>query len=204
MEAAIINGEYKPGVKLDLELLAKKFGCSRTPIREALQLLENSGLVRVAPKQGTFVSQFSVEELTDRFEVMAELEALCASLSARRMTLEEIDDLESTNEKCHKHVIAADYDAYYNENNLFHSKIYSGSRNPFLAKEAQNLQAVLHPYRRMQLRVRNRMKKSLAEHNEITEAIRTGDDIAVKDIMRNHVKIQGDRYNDFISFMRAM
>src|SRR5688572_14347173 len=90
LENAIVDGRYSPGSRLDPEALAREFDCSRTPIREALQQLEASGLVRVAAKRGTFVSEWSVEELAERFEVMAELEAMCARLAARRITEDEL------------------------------------------------------------------------------------------------------------------
>ena len=90
LENDIVDGRFAPGEKLDPEALAVEFSCSRTPIRDALQALESSGLVRVEPKRGTFVTELSVVELTERFEVMAELEAMCARLAASRATDEQI------------------------------------------------------------------------------------------------------------------
>ena len=83
LENSIVRGRFLPGTRLDPEALAQEFDCSRTPIREAFQQLEASGLVRVMPKRGTFVTHWSPEELAERFEVMAEVEALCARLAAR-------------------------------------------------------------------------------------------------------------------------
>ena len=101
LENAIVDGRYPPGSRLDPEALAREFDCSRTPIREALQQLEASGLVRVAAKRGTFVSEWSVEELAERFEVMAELEAMCARLAARR-----ISDAELRSSRPHTRTVA--------------------------------------------------------------------------------------------------
>lgn len=199
LENAIINGEYEPGTKLDFQELQEKYTCSRTPIREALQLLDKSGMVRIAPKQGTFVTQFAIGELAERFEVMAELEGMSARLAARRMNESEINELQESHKICSDHVKAVSFDGYYNENSIFHSKIYDGSKNTFLAHEAKQMHAVLHPYRRMQLRARNRMKESLSEHETIIEAIRDGDPQTAEQAMKSHVKIQGDSFNDFLA-----
>jgi DNA-binding GntR family transcriptional regulator len=202
LENAIVSGRFAPGAKLDPEALAREFDCSRTPIREALQQLEASGLVRVAAKRGTFVSEWTVDELAERFEVMAELEAICARLAARRITEAELAELEAAHEACRRQSEAGDIDAYYAENSTFHHCIYRATHNAFLEREASRLHAVLQPYRRMQLQVRNRMARSLAEHDAVMAAIRAGDDQAAAEAMRNHVVIQGDRFHDLLAALR--
>jgi DNA-binding GntR family transcriptional regulator len=202
LENAIVDGRYPPGSRLDPEALAREFDCSRTPIREALQQLEASGLVRVAAKRGTFVSEWSVEELAERFEVMAELEAMCARLAARRITDSEMTELEAAHEDCQRLSAAGDIDAYYAANSDFHACIYRATHNSFLEGEASRLHAVLQPYRRMQWQVRNRMARSFAEHGAVVAAIRAGDDLAAAEAMRDHVVIQGDRFHDLLAAMR--
>jgi DNA-binding GntR family transcriptional regulator len=202
LENAIVEGRYSPGSRLDPEALAREFDCSRTPIREALQQLEESGLVRVAPKRGTFVSEWSVEELAERFEVMGELEAMCARLAARRITESEMTELEAAHEGCRRLVEAGDIDAYYAANSEFHACIYRATHNSFLTREASRLHAVLQPYRRMQLQVRHRMTRSFAEHDAVVAAIRASDDLGAAEAMRDHVVIQGDRFHDLLAAMR--
>ncbi|PJN96163.1 GntR family transcriptional regulator [Amaricoccus sp. HAR-UPW-R2A-40] len=202
LENAIVSGRFAPGAKLDPEALAREFDCSRTPIREALQQLEASGLVRIAAKRGTFVSEWTVDELAERFEVMAELEAVCARLAARRVTEAELAELEAAHQACRRESEAGDIDAYYAENSTFHHCIYRATHNAFLEREASRLHAVLQPYRRMQLQVRNRMARSLAEHDAVMAAIRSGDDQAAAEAMRNHVVIQGDRFHDLLAALR--
>jgi DNA-binding GntR family transcriptional regulator len=202
LENAIVDGRFPPGAKLDPEALAREFDVSRTPIREALQQLEASGLVRVAAKRGTFVSEWSVEELAERFEVMAELEAMCARLAARRITDAELAELEAAHHACQRLAQEGDVDAYYAENSSFHACIYRATHNAFLAREASRLHAILQPYRRMQLQVRNRMTRSFAEHEAVVAAIRSGDDQAAAEAMRNHVLVQGDRFHDLLAALR--
>ena len=202
LENAIVDGRFPPGARLDPAALAREFDCSRTPIREALQQLEASGLVRVAAKRGTFVSEWSVEELAERFEVMAELEAMCARLAARRITESELAGLDAAHEDCRRLAEAGDIDAYYAANSEFHGCIYRATHNAFLEREASRLHAVLQPYRRMQLQVRNRMARSFAEHDAVVAAIREGNDAAAGEAMRDHVAVQGDRFHDLLAAMR--
>jgi DNA-binding GntR family transcriptional regulator len=202
LENAIVDGRFPPGAKLDPEALAREFDVSRTPIREAMQQLEASGLVRIAAKRGTFVSEWSVEELTERFEVMAELEAMCARLAARRITEAELAELEAAHESCRLLAEQGEIDTYYAENSAFHACIYRATHNTFLMREALRLHAVLQPYRRMQLQVRNRMLRSFDEHDAVVAAIRAGDDRAAEEAMRTHVIIQGDRFHDLLAALR--
>lgn len=202
LENAIVDGRFSPGSQLNPEALAQEFDCSRTPIREALQQLEASGLVRVAAKRGTFVSEWSVEELTERFEVMAEIEATCARLAARRITDAELDGLRAAHEACYRLVEAGEIDAYYARNSEFHACIYRATHNAFLVREASRLHVMLQPYRRMQLKVRNRMTRSFAEHDQIVAYIRGGNDEAAAEAMRSHVVVQGDRFHHLLAAMR--
>lgn len=202
LENAIVNGRFAPGTKLDPVKLAEEFDCSRTPIREALQQLQASGLVRIHAKRGTFVSEWSVGELAERFEVMAEVEAACASLAARRITNAELAELESRHETCRVLAENEQFDDYYAENSAFHACIYTATHNSFMLQEALRLHAMLQPYRRIQLQVRNRVKRSYSEHEAVVDAIRNGDDLAAASAMRAHVLIQGDRFHDLVSALR--
>lgn len=195
LENAIVEGQILPGQRLDPEALATRFGVSRTPIREALQALEGSGLVRVQSKRGTFVTKLSVLELAERFEVMAELEAMCARLAARRASATEIAAINEAQTACARALETGDSDAYYYENTAFHHAIYAASHNAFLESEALRLQAMLQPYRRRQLQFRGRMTRSMEEHQMIVDMIVAGDADAAATEMRNHVVIQGDRFH---------
>jgi DNA-binding GntR family transcriptional regulator len=202
LENAIVDGRYPPGARLDPEALAEEFECSRTPIREALQQLEASGLVRVLPKRGTYVSEWSAADLAERFEVMAEIEATCARLAARRITDAEMTEFEAVHESCRQLAEAGEVEAYYQRNSDFHHCIYRATHNAFLEQEAMRLHAMLQPYRRMQLQVRNRMARSFAEHDSVVAAIRAGDGDAAAEAMRGHVVIQGDRFHDLLAAIR--
>ena len=199
LEDDIVNGRMRPGEQVQIETLMARFEVSRTPVREALQQLEISGLVEVLPKRGTFVAKVGIPALVHMFEVMAELEAMCARLAARRATADTLAGIREALEACEREAVSNDANAYYYENERFHGLIYQACGNPFLVQQTQALKNRLKPYRRLQLRMRNRIQQSLSEHRDIVQAIELGNDEAAAVAAREHVLIQGQRFNDFIS-----
>ena len=202
LENAIVEGVYRPGERLDPEALEREFQVSRTPIREALHQLEASGLVRVMPKRGTFVTEWSAGELAERFEVMAEIEASCGRLAARRMSDDELAQFETVHAECRAMAEANDIEGYYAKNSQFHHCLYRATHNAFLAQEAARLHAMLQPYRRLQLKVRNRIGRSFSEHDDVVAAIRAGDADRAARTLHQHVIVQGDRFHDLIAALR--
>ncbi|MCB8888359.1 GntR family transcriptional regulator [Vreelandella malpeensis] len=204
LEDAIVAGRFTPGERLDPDALALEYACSRTPIREAIQQLAVSGMVQVVPKRGTFVTRLGVTQLVERFEVMAELEGLCGRLAARRISDEELAALHQALYACRAKAEQRDINGYYYENSVFHHCIYAASHNPFLAQEAARLHALLQPYRRMQLQARMRVENSLAEHEAIVAAIEAGDGPRAEALLRDHVLVQGERFNDLVASVRTL
>ena len=201
LERDIVTGVLKPGDKLDERSLSERFGVSRTPVREALQTLAGSGLVATMPRRGTIVASITVAELIEMFEVMAELEAMCARLAARRMPRVDIDNLIALANECSALQEHADADAYYEANVRFHEAIYAGCRNSFLERQTKNVRNRLAPYRRLQLHRPGRVKKSNNEHADILSAISNGEaDIAGK-LMQQHVAVQGEALNDLLAIV---
>jgi DNA-binding GntR family transcriptional regulator len=204
IEEEIATSKLPPGCHLDEVELAARFGVSRTPIREALSLLVGEGLVETRPRRGTVVAQVTPQRLIEMFEVMAELEAMCARLAARRMTDEQLAGLEQAHEACRGAAAAGDADAYFYANERFHYALYTASHNTFLFEQAASLQRKLRPYRRLQLRVRNRVQRSFEEHQAILDALRAGDAEKAVSSVRSHVVVQGERFGDLIAGLSQM
>ncbi|MEM9795394.1 MAG: GntR family transcriptional regulator [Pseudomonadota bacterium] len=202
LEQMIFDGVYADGDRLDEVQIAGQFGVSRTPVREALQRLAQSGLVEQRPRRGVFVREPGPLELMEMFEVMAELEATCGRLAAMRISDEALLALESANAACSRAFEAGDADAYYDENERFHRRIYAESGNAFLAGETGRLHRRLQPFRRMQLRLRGRMAQSLAEHEAIVAALRGGDGLTASEALRDHVAVQGEKFRHLVSGLR--
>ena len=203
LEDEIATGELSPGTRLEEVALAERFGVSRTPIREALHLLSASDLIDLRPRRGAVVASLSLERLLQMFEVMAEMEATCARLAARRMPLEERKALEHQHLVCGKSSASGDSDYYYEENARYHTLICNGAHNSFLADEVQRLRRRLQPYRRLQLRLEGRIDASFAEHTGITEAIVAGEEEKAAEVMRQHVSIQANRFGDWLTLTNA-
>lgn len=204
LEKMIFDGTFADGDRLDEVRLAEQFGVSRTPLREALQRLESSGLVTLIPRRGAFVRQPGPLELLEMFEVMAELEAVCARLAARRMSNEALEELREANRRCQAASDAQDTDLYYAENARFHATIYRESGNSFLEHESLKLHKRLRPFRRQQLRFRGRLKQSMSEHEIIVAALAEGDSVAAANALRNHVAVQGERFHSLMASLKAV
>lgn len=204
IEEEIATGRLLPGTHLDEVELATRFKVSRTPIREALNLLLGEGLIESRPRRGAVVAQVSPPRLIEMFEVMAELEAMCARLASRRITDEELAALEAAHEACRGAAETRDTDAYFYANERFHYALYTASHNTFLFEQAAALQRKLRPYRRLQLRVRNRLSGSFEEHQAILDALRAGDTERAVSSVRNHVVVQGERFADLIASLTRL
>lgn len=199
LEQAILTGSYVDGLRLDELRLAEQFEVSRTPIREALQMLAATGLVDLIPRRGAFVRHPGFVELVEMFEVMAELECLCGRLAARRLTDTHLVDLRAAESGCVSALETGDTDAYYRANERFHNLLYQASGNGFLTGEANRLHKRLQPFRRLQLRVRGRMVQSMDEHKAILLALEAGDAETTGRLLRDHVAIQGEKFHDLMA-----
>lgn len=199
LEHGIIEGLFSEGERLDEVRLAASYGVSRTPFREALQMLAGSGLVTLIPRRGAYVRHPGIVELIEMFEVMTELEALCGRLASRRVSSGELVPLTLAVQACQKACDLEDTPAYYYENEKFHQLIYQASGNSFLAAEAEKLQKRLRPFRRFQLLTPGRMVESMKEHRVILEALGKGDEPGTVEAIRTHVSLQGQRFNDLLA-----
>lgn len=202
IEADIFSGKLRPGTRLDEESLAARFNLSRTPVREAILQLVYSGLVVKKPRQGAVVAPLDLHRMVQMFEVMSEIEGLCARYAARRMSAEERDDLQALHAKSQELCAARRLDDYYAVNHAFHEAVYRGSHNDVLQEMARGLFARLAPYRRYQLNHPDRIDESFNEHGEVMAAILAADPERAQASMRKHVTIQADIFSEFVSIMR--
>lgn len=204
LEQAILLGEFPSGSHLDESQLARRFKVSRTPIREALKQLVAAGLLEHRPNRGVFVRTPSVRELLEMFEVMAELEALCGKLAARRARRNDMQSLQELAQSCEEALASGDSDLYYRANERLHNELYRLSGNRYLEQQAAALHRRLQPYRRLQLRVPYRMRQSMEEHRSIVDAVCQGNAQQAADAIRAHIAIQGEKFNDLVADLSVM
>ena len=190
----IVRGVLAPGAALDETDIARRFGVSRTPVREALRQLVASGLVEARAHRGAVVAQPSLERLTGMFEAMAELEALCAGLAAERMTATERQRLEAIHDELRVLSHAGNPERFHEVNERFHNAIYAGSQNGYIAEMTLATRGRVQPFRRAQFRNLGRLAKSQAEHDRVVVAILRGDKIGAAAAMRAHIELVRGEY----------
>lgn len=199
LEEEIIQGSLAPGTRLDEQALAERFKVSRTPVREALRHLASAGLVEMRRHQGAIVRSLTIPELIEMFQVIAELEGLCARLAARRMVQAERKALDKAHRDCLRHVERGDEEKFFKANNVFHDVISAGSHNKFLQRETRELRNRVNPHRRYITHQPGRMAASIVEHEAVLDAIDEGDGEKAHRLMREHLNILGEAAADFIA-----
>lgn len=194
----IAEGRLPPGLALDEMQMARTYGVSRTPIREAIRRLEVTGLVKARSHRGAVVVGLGEKELDDMFAVMAELEGLCAKWAALAMTGEERKNLEALHLGTTHFVKRNDDGAYAAANASFHEAIYAGAHNTFLHDLVLTIRRRAAPFRQMQFKGRGRLARSHAEHGRVLAAIRAADADGAFTAMRAHLAVVRSAVDDVL------
>jgi DNA-binding GntR family transcriptional regulator len=195
----IITGKLRPGDRLDERELAARFGLSRTPVREALRQLAAIGLAELRPHRGVTVARPDDDQLGQCFELMADLESLCARYAARRMSAAERRALEACHLSSGELVRLGDRERYAAHNTEFHELIYRLSHNRALEETAQAVRRRLAPYRRGQFAVLGRLSLSFAEHDRVVSAIVRGEAATAAAAMHAHVATVSVASADYVA-----
>ncbi len=167
---SIIMGEYKTGARLNIEDLAAHFQSSVTPVRDALQMLGQEGLVTIKPRSGYFITRITLKELRDMFELRNILEVVGIERSVERITDKQIAQLKTV----HAGYTGDDdqsYDRYTDENRRFHYLLAEASGNQELADTLGNLIDRLARF----MVLRHAGKTMEASHGRIINALENRD-----------------------------
>jgi DNA-binding GntR family transcriptional regulator len=170
---SILNGVLAPGERLMVDEVAKHFGVSKIPVREALKALEVSGWVQIRPRRGTFVRPLSAEELRQVFEMRRVLEPYCARAAAERRTEAQVRELKLLVTEGMNAVRAGDVARTTEVNSRFHSIMAEAVGNQLIGNTVTELEARMRRYF-MAVDWKQR-RESMAQHRAIQEAIRDGD-----------------------------
>lgn len=190
IQTAIVKGDIAPGSKITEPDLAKKYGISRGPLREAIRRLEGRRLIKRVAHVGARVVSLSFEELLDIYYVREAMEGMACRLAARNMTSEEIASLR---ELLARHEQASELQegvAYYQkEGDLdFHFRIVLGSKNEKLTELlCGELYHLVRMYRYQFSASSSRPKRAFAEHHRIVDAIEQRDEELAEMLMRRHI-----------------
>ena len=147
LREAIVEGNLKPGQRLMEVQLAEQLGVSRTPVREAIRKLELEGLVVMIPRKGAYVANMSLKDVIDVLEIRSSLEGLAASLSAERITDEDIKTLESIVEEFEQNVDESNVEALLKNDVEFHECIFKSTNNKKLHQLINSLWEQVYRFR---------------------------------------------------------
>ncbi|MSO47662.1 MAG: GntR family transcriptional regulator [Thermoleophilia bacterium] len=189
LRAAIVSGEFPPGERLRTEALAERFGTSRTPVREALVLLEGDGLVEIEPRRGAVVRSFDPADLVDLYEVRAVLEARAASLAATRITEEQLLALEAVCDHTDRLAGKTQHtvDKLLAANEEFHRIVIDAAGSPRLSGALRTVAGIPRPFKTVFWKDAAERARSLAAHREIVASLRAGSAERAESAMRLHV-----------------
>ncbi|HEX4830406.1 MAG TPA: GntR family transcriptional regulator [Trebonia sp.] len=186
----ILSGSVTPGTRLIEADLARDLQTSRTPIREALRRLEAEGLLEVSPHRGARVSEWTLEDLREIYDLRSALESMAAERAAIRISEETLAELVALCDEMDGQAPArtsASRDRISALNNRYHDLVREAAASPRLNTMIQSVvqlplvSATFHRYRAPD------MQRSANQHRELIEALRVGDGQWAGAVMRAHV-----------------
>lgn len=190
LRRAILTGSLIPGERLMEIPLAKSLGVSRTPVREAIHMLELEGLVVIIPHKGAEVASITVDGMKDVLEVRRALDVLCARLACERISDEELSGLvdacrsfeEATAQKDITNIAACDV--------AFHDIIIKATGNIRLESLINNLSEQMYRYRFEYIKDADIYPQLIAEHKAIYESILARDELRAAELAGLHIDNQ--------------
>lgn len=190
LREAILKGELKPGERLMELQLAAKLGVSRTPIREAIRMLEQEGLAVTIPRKGAEVAKMTEKDMQDVLQVREALDELAANIACERITQEELDELVTAMHEFEISTRTKDLKRIAETDVKFHDVIYRATDNPKLVTMVNNLREQMYRYRVEYLKDEKNYPTLLKEHKEIVEGLKTQNKEMIAEAMRKHVANQ--------------
>ncbi len=173
--AEILDGTLPPGRDLNSVDLADRFGTSRTPVREALVMLEKEGLVEVPPRRRPRVADHTREEIREIYRVRAAMLGLCASEACEHASAEEVTELRAIVTLMQTAARTGDREGYYWGNVRFHERFAELSRNRTLLRQLDSLVLRSLRFRRRTLANPERVSRSIADHSRLVLALEDRD-----------------------------
>lgn len=190
IQAAIVKGEIAPGSKISEPELARTYGISRGPLREAIHRLEGQRLVVRIPHVGARVVSLSHAQMIELYEIRESLEGMACRLAAERMSIEQIDELRRVLDTHERDAAFQAGIGYYQQEGDFdfHYRIIQGSGNQTLSQMlCGELYQLVRMYRIQFSSTPNRPRQAFAEHHRILDAIAERDGELAELLMRRHI-----------------
>ena len=198
LREAILRGDLEPGERLMELQLASKLGVSRTPIREAIRMLEQEGLAITIPRKGAIVAGMTEKDMQDVLEIREALEELSVQVACDKITEEEIKKLAENKRLFEQSLETKNIKRMAEADVAFHDVIYQATDNPKLVNMLNNLREQMYRYRVEYLKDEENYKELLKEHEAIYDGIVRRDKQAVTSMIRKHISNQVDAVKNII------
>lgn len=198
LREAILKGDLKPGERLMELQLAAKLGVSRTPIREAIRMLEQEGLAITIPRKGAEVARMTEKDMEDVLQIRKALDELAVQAACDKMTEQQIADLTLSVKNFENSIHAGDLKKIIEYDVEFHDIIYDATDNPKLVTILNNLREQIYRYRVEYLKEKENYPMLIREHEEILEALKQKDKTGVVNVMRKHIHNQAEAVKNII------
>jgi len=187
LRVRIFAHELAPGTWIDEQTLAKEFGISRTPLREAIKVLAAEGLITMKLRRGAYVTEVNRGDLEQIFTILSLLEGQAAKEAATKAQERDLNDLDDMHLRLEKAAADRNLDQFFEINVRFHERIIAIANNPWMTSVIADLRKVLKLQRKDSLSRSGRLQSSLSEHREILKALLKRDPIATEQAMRTHL-----------------
>lgn len=184
---AIYDGRIAQGARMREEKLATEFGISRTPIREALLILQTEGFLVAEPNRGSVVKTYSTEEIVDLYDTRAAIESFAASLAVKNVTTDVIEALDESCGRFAASVKTNDVLALTHENSTFHRTILEITHNSTLQDVVNSVSRLPLIYRAYYWYSDQGRLIALHYHEQITRALEVRDTMRVEGLMKEHI-----------------
>ena len=187
IRGAILAGKLRAGMRLGQEELARQMGISRTPLREALMKLEQEGLIEVLPRRGFQVVELKLEEAIELYDLREVLDGLAASLTARSIDRQTLENLESQLTKMAKCIKRQNAHEWFVHHVAFHNEIYRASGNERLIGLISTVRLSIQRFHPLLLTTPNRLKNAYQEHLGTFRAIKARHPQQAERLARLHI-----------------
>lgn len=192
LREAILKGELKPGERLMELQLASKLGVSRTPIREAIRMLQQEGLAVTIPRRGAEVAKMTEKNMEDVLQIREALEILAVQLACEKVTKQQIVHLGEAVEEFERAVKTGDLKQITQSDIDFHDKIYEAADNPKLVNLLNNIREQIYRYRVEYLKEEENYPNLIEEHRKIFAGLENRDKNFVTEMTEKHLKNQAN------------
>lgn len=189
---AILHGDLKPGERLMEVKLADILGVSRTPVREALKLLEEEGLVKLIPRRGAIVDKIDEKTMTDVLVVRRALEALAVKLACETITKGDIQKLKEVTDNLELAVDRNDIEKIADLDVKFHDIIFQSTQNKKLLQMLNDLREQMYRYRFEYVKNESEHIRILKEHRAIIKSLEEHDKTQATAVVKKHIDNQGE------------